>query len=131
EQQVAVGPQNEAVDARNGVQHVMMVVPVDREIDEAEHVAEEMRSRAYQRRPVGAMRQLQLQHHDGDDDGDDAVAESRQTFLAHDGSCPMSRERATGSGRSTVFPRSTLSARPRESGDPGPYPKPLGRHART
>jgi hypothetical protein len=29
------------------------------------------------------MGHLQLQHHDGDDDGDHAIAESRQPFLLH------------------------------------------------
>jgi hypothetical protein len=31
------------------------------------------------------VRNLQLQHHDGDDDGDDAVAEGFQSTFAHEG----------------------------------------------
>src|SRR5262245_38346244 len=58
-------------------------MPLDTEINEPHHVAEKMRTQTGERRPVGAMRHLQLQHHDGDDDGDDAVAECRQTVLAH------------------------------------------------
>jgi hypothetical protein len=30
-----------------------------------------------------ARRQLQLQHHDGDDDGNDAIAERGQAIFAH------------------------------------------------
>ena len=41
EQQMQVGPEDAAVDACVGVQHVMVVVPVDAEVDEAQHVAEE------------------------------------------------------------------------------------------
>src|SRR4029077_14929775 len=69
--------------APDRVNHVMMVVPVDRQIDEAQKVAEKDRKQRLNGSPVGAVRNLQLQHHDGDDDGDDAVAERRQSFLRH------------------------------------------------
>ena len=40
---MGIGPQDQAVDPPDSVQHVVMVVPVDRHIDEAEHIAEEDR----------------------------------------------------------------------------------------
>jgi hypothetical protein len=40
---VQVGPQDAAADFLHGVQHVVVVVPVDADVDEAEHVAHEDR----------------------------------------------------------------------------------------
>ncbi len=65
------------------VQQMMVVVPVDGEIDEAQHVDHEVRRHAHERGPAGAVRDLQLQHHDGDDDRQDAVAEGRQPLFSH------------------------------------------------
>ena len=56
EQQMQVGPQNAAVDPSVSVEHVVMVVPVDAEKDEAQHVAEEHGQQRAERRPVGAVR---------------------------------------------------------------------------
>jgi hypothetical protein len=65
------------------VQHVMMVVPVDRQVHEAQHVGEKDRHHAGEIGPIAAMRDLQLQHHDGDDDRDHAVAECDKSFFRH------------------------------------------------
>ena len=57
------------------MQHVMVIVPVDAEIDEAEHVAQEHRDLwAPEASTLVAVRHLQLEHHDGDDDGNHTVA---------------------------------------------------------
>ena len=54
----------------------MVIAPVDADVDEAQRVAEEHWAAAgCERAPVGAVRHLQLQHHDGDDDRQHAVAE--------------------------------------------------------
>ena len=68
-----------------GMEHVVVVVPVDADVDEAQHVAQEDRQqRAAAPAQVVAVRHLQLQHHDGDDDGEHAVAEGLEPVLSHD-----------------------------------------------
>src|SRR5690348_4556845 len=78
-----IGPQDYAPHPDDGVQQMMMVVPIDRDIHKAEHIAEKHRHQPAERTPIGALRHLQFQHHDRDDDGDNAVAESRQTVSWH------------------------------------------------
>jgi len=85
EQQVQIRPQNRPGDASRGMQHMVVIVPVDPYIQEAQHVAEENRKQRAQHRNAFALRHLHFQHHDGDDDRDYAVAESFQAPFAHDG----------------------------------------------
>ena len=63
----------------------MMVVPVDAEVNETQHVGQKDRQQRFQRGDVerSALRHFQLQHHDGDDDGQHAVAEGFQPVLFH------------------------------------------------
>jgi hypothetical protein len=70
------------------MQQVMMIVPIDRHINKAENVAEKDRDQAAERLPVSSARHLQFQHHDRDDDGDDAIAECGQPIPSH-GSMPF------------------------------------------
>ena len=74
-QKVQVGPENAAGDLRGRVQQVMVVVPVDPDVDEAQEVAHEQGDERLQVREVRAVRHLQFEHHDGDDDGEHAIAE--------------------------------------------------------
>src|SRR5262249_16971385 len=56
---------------------------VDPEVHEAQHIAEEHRNdrnQGLERLPV---RHLELEHHDGDHDGNDAIAEGLETSFAH------------------------------------------------
>lgn len=62
-----------------------MVVPVDRQIEEAHDVSHKARSHFCECEPVGAVRDAQFQNHDGDQDGDDAVTECSQAVVAHAG----------------------------------------------
>jgi hypothetical protein len=66
---------------------VMMIHPHDGHHQKAQRIAQEHREEPDERRQVGLARHLQFQHHDGDDDGDDAVAEGFKPTGAH--SCAL------------------------------------------
>ena len=65
------------------VQHVVVVVPVDAEEHEAQHVAQERPATSGRSAPGRAVRDLQLEHHDRDEDRDHAVAEGFEPSFAH------------------------------------------------
>src|SRR5262249_10587863 len=62
---------------------MVMIIPIDCQIDEAQYVADEIRSHASKDLPTGAVRHLQLEDHDRDNDGEHAVAESCETIFPH------------------------------------------------
>ena len=68
-----------------------MVVPVDAHVHEREQVGEEHRHERAQRGEVGAVRRAQLEHHDRDDDRDDAVAEGLEAGLRQPALAPIGR----------------------------------------
>ena len=78
-----VCPEHRAVHVPDHVHQMMVVVPVDADEHEAEHVAEEPGNEGRERRRVRPVRDFQLQHQDGDDDRDDAVAEGFQPSPGH------------------------------------------------
>src|SRR5262245_20961381 len=65
------------------VKHVVMIIPINAEVDEAEHVAEKRRHDFDQGTQLRNMRRAELQHHDRDQDGDHAVAERLETLFVH------------------------------------------------
>src|SRR6266699_4562490 len=85
-----VRPQYPTGDPVGEIEHVMMIVPVDGDDDEAEYVGEKYRQESRQRGQVGAVGHLKLQHHDRDEDRDHSIAERAQPFIAHRVACSMS-----------------------------------------
>src|SRR5271155_865994 len=82
-----IGPEDAAVHLVAGLEHVVMIAPVDADENETEHIAEKNRNDWTQRHQIGAVRHFQLQHHNGDNDGDNAVAEGFETSLIHAALC--------------------------------------------
>ncbi|VFU09879.1 protein of unknown function [Methylocella tundrae] len=85
EQKEQIGPEGAAVHAFDRLHQMMMVVPVKTDIDVAEDIGEEYRQARRERREIMARRNLQFQHHDGDDDGDDAIGKGFHPALGHAG----------------------------------------------
>src|SRR6266508_5683279 len=78
-----VGPEYRARDGSTGMQQVMVVVPVDADVHKTQDVADEHRKQRQQLSRAVAMRDLELQHHYGDDDRDHRIAKCLQPSRAH------------------------------------------------
>jgi hypothetical protein len=65
---VQIGPEDPAAHVVGDTQHVVVIVPVNAEVEEAQHVAQEYRQQAAQIRELDSMGDLHLEHHDGHDD---------------------------------------------------------------
>src|SRR5579859_5045216 len=68
------------------MEHMMVIVPVDSDENETEQILTERRHDAFEGGPVRTTRDCQFEHHNRDDDGDDAIAECLQAAFAH---CPV------------------------------------------
>src|SRR5215470_6002464 len=97
------------------VEHVMVVVPVDRDKHEAQDVAEKDRQERRERAGLPATRHLHLEDHDRDDDRDHAVGEGFEPSLTHGfdtiqpGGMGMQTETAAAAAVDRATPPSLLS----------------------
>src|SRR5690242_20594686 len=87
EEQVKIRPHHVAVDGARRAQQVMVIVPVDTDDGEAQHVYQELRCQRRERFDIRALRRPELQHHDGDDNRQHAVAEGLQASGADEIGC--------------------------------------------
>ncbi len=78
EQQVEVGPHGAAADAAGGPQQVMVIVPVNADERETQHVDQQPWDPIPQRVEGGARRRPELQHHYGNNHGEHPIAEAFQ-----------------------------------------------------
>src|SRR5262245_17230889 len=70
---------------------MMMVVPVDRDQDKTQHVTAKNWQQGREICQLRSVWRPHFEHHDGDDDGDDAVAECLEPGLSHDSELSVSR----------------------------------------
>src|ERR1051325_8668861 len=89
-----VGPEDRSVDAVGGFDEVMVVVPVNADVEKAQEVTEKNRNEGLEIGPIRAVRYFKFQHHDGDDDGENAVAERFKAVLFHGAGLPIEGEGA-------------------------------------
>src|ERR1700730_13322639 len=82
-QQMQIRPQDATRNMLRRLQEVMMVVPVDADVNEAQNIAEENRKEWLQGRKTGSFWRLHFQHHDRDDDGENPVTKRLHAALSH------------------------------------------------
>ncbi len=68
-----------------------MVVPVDADIYEAEYVGKKDRIDLLKGLEFGRVGDMQVEHHDGDQDCYDSIAESLEAILVHQSKVPAGR----------------------------------------
>src|ERR1700722_6826854 len=78
-----IRPQGTPSDTLCRLQKVVMVVPVDADVYEAQNVAAENGKDRLEIPKTGPVRRLHFQHHDGDDYGKHTVTESLHAALGH------------------------------------------------
>jgi hypothetical protein len=79
----ADGPQDRAIYLLYGVEQMVVIVPINADIDKAEYVANKYRDQGIQGSKLIAMRHLHFQYHDGNDDGNYTIAERFQSIFPH------------------------------------------------
>src|SRR5215471_4715520 len=78
-----VGPHDPAADPPRRMKQVVVVVPIDADVSKAQHIAQQDWEHWQQCGEIGPSRDLQLEHHDGDDDRQHPVAERFDPSLGH------------------------------------------------
>src|ERR1700694_5735225 len=82
-QQMQIGPQHRAIDPLDDLPEVVVVVPVDADKHKTQQVAEKLRPQRPECRYGRLVRHPEFQDHDGDDDGEHAIAERFEPRLVH------------------------------------------------
>jgi hypothetical protein len=82
-EQINVCPKNDRIDPGHEVNEMMMIDPVDRDDDEAEDIGKKGRPHSRQGSWGRIVRRLQLQNHDGNKNGDNAIAECFDPVGSH------------------------------------------------
>lgn len=78
-----IGPQYITGHRLDSMHHMVMIVPIDPDIDKAKHIAEHGGDQWEKIIPVYTMRHFKFQHHDRDDDGEYTIAEGFETSFIH------------------------------------------------
>jgi hypothetical protein len=71
-----IGPQDRTIYALDNMQHMVMIIPVDGDVKEAEYVAEKIRNKTFQSPHIDGVGWSELQHHNSNNDSNNTVAKS-------------------------------------------------------
>ena len=82
-EQIDVRPKNDRIDAAHEMDEMVMVDPVDRDDDEAKDIGKKSWPHFRQRSRRRIVRRFQLQHHNRDENGNDAIAERFDPIRFH------------------------------------------------
>src|SRR5260221_9994706 len=104
-----IRPQDATRNMLRRLQEVMMVVPVDADVNEAQDIAEENRKEWLQGRKIGSLWRLHFQHHDCDDDGEYPVTKSLHAALGHPSYSFFWFERSAGDASYGPLPPTLLA----------------------
>jgi hypothetical protein len=96
-------PELMTVHVATRLEQVVVVVPVDADIDKAQDVAQENRQQRFDRVPIRAVRHFQFQNHDRDDDGEHAITERFKPVLSMAGGYSIHCWRTISRSLSVVF----------------------------
>ena len=78
-----IGPQNSTADVFRRMQQVMVIVPVNADIDVAQDVAEKDGKHGFESLQICSTRNIHVKHHDRDDYCKHAIAECFESTFAH------------------------------------------------
>src|SRR5690348_3220834 len=78
-----VCPQDTSCDFLHQVHQVMMIVPIDADENKAQNIGREHWPERMKVVPTIALGHLHFQNHNGENDGDHAIAESFESVLVH------------------------------------------------
>lgn len=65
------------------MKHMVMIMPIDSDIDEAQHVPEEYWYEFSKCMQISTVRDFEFEYHDGDDDSDDAITKCLEAVFVH------------------------------------------------
>jgi hypothetical protein len=88
-----IRPHNLAVYPSRRLQEMVMIVPIDTQINETQNIAQKYRQQRFEGHQIRTVRNLQFQHHNRNNDGKHTVAESFEPRFVH---IPSQANRSSG-----------------------------------
>ena len=83
EKEMSICPHDSSIDMFHGVKHVVMIVPIDGNIDKAQDISEKNWYEFHESMCVCTVGDFELQYHDSDDDSDDSIAKGFEAIFVH------------------------------------------------